>query len=450
MAYSFIQEMTELLLPVNEVYFGSGNRELDALQKQFSKFRENWLNKGKYNRKINTDPELQKFNRMIEKFFGFKTFALVVEPESAKNAYTFPLSGKIDIPVDTSKYLIKTNTGYKYSKEAEYSCMVFINSSFIVDSSFTDREVMAIIFHEIGHNFQQNFNPASTVKGCLMKGLNLAFLPIRVILMIVNPLSSEMQAKSIVGSIDALNKNVLNATEKMKNEVPGFVEAIYMIKSIGNIFKNVVLNAILLISNAMIIYNPLGSIINMIYSKAKKLIDDPLNILMAALGYNGEKLSDEFATIYGYGPELASAFEKMDFGGNTGLIGEDIWSDSLLNNFIDLFQLPVKFLFDPFEEHPETISRANNQLKLLEKELTKNGIDPKMKRQIEADIKEIKKTIDLMTIPDIKDGYIVRRAYAALLLKTCGGDIRELFNKNKPVGNYDKFEDDPVAKVKFK
>lgn len=450
MSYSFIREMNELLFPVNEVYFGSDNKELEALQNQFSKFRSNWLRKGTYNRQINTDPELQKFNRMIERFFGFKTFALVVEPEAIKNAYTFPLSGRIDVSPDTSKYLIKTKTGYKYSEEANYSCMVFIHSSFIVDNQYTDREVMAIIFHEIGHNFQQNFNPASTFKGCLMKALNLVSIPIHVVLMVLNPLSAEMQAKSIVGSVDALNKNVIKIADKMKTNNPEFVEAVYMIKSVGSMFKSVVLNAIVFISNAMVIFNPLGNLIYSLYSKIKNIYDNPLGILLAALGYNGEKLSDEFATIYGYGGDLSSALTKMSVGHNTGLLAEDVWSEMYLYNIIDLVYLPIQFLFCPFEEHPETVSRANNQLKLLEKELTKNGIDPKMKRQIESDIKQIKRSIFELTEPDYDDSYAVRKSYAAFLLKTCGGDIRELFNKNKPVGNYDKFEDNPVSKVRFK
>lgn len=450
MGRTYLQEAYELLFPVNEVYFGNDNKELDELQKQFSKFRSNWLNKGVYNKRINTDTELQKFNRLIEKFFGFKRFALVVEPNAVKNAYTFPLSGRIDVSPDTSKYLIKTPNGFKYSKETEYSCMVFINSSLIVDSHYTDREVMAIIFHEIGHNFQQNFNPASTFNGCLMKALNLASIPIHSIEIILDPLNSEVHAQSVVGSVDALNRNVIKAADKLKQENPEFVQATYMIKNIISIFKTVTTNIIVFISNALILFNPIGNLIVMVYEKILDIVKNPFDILLSALGYKGEKLSDEFATIYGYGADLSSALEKMDFGHRSGLLANDVWSGWSIYKVVDLVQLPIKFLFAPFEPHPETVSRANNQLKLLEKELTKNGIDPRMEKQIKEDMDKIRSSIKRMTTVKFNDSYAIRKAYAAYLLNTCGGDLRELFNKNKPIGNYDKFDDDPVSKVKFK
>lgn len=446
---TFLEEVQNMLQPVNEVYFGTNNKELDDLQAQFTKFREPWISRGTYSIKINTDPELQKFNRMCEKFFGFKRFALVIEPKMEKNAYTFPLSGRIDVPVDTKKYLIKTKNGFKYNDEVNYSCMVFMNSSFVVDSKFTDREVFAIFLHEVGHNFQQNFNPASTFNGALYKILNLITLPYEMIYGIMNPLGQHAQA--VVGSVDALNNHVIKKADKMKKENKELVEAFYVAKNIMSICISIMFNYMVLISKALFFTGPISSILNILFNKIISTIKNPLKIILSALGYKGEKLSDEFATIYGYGPDLASALEKTDYEGSTGLIVEDIFSNiPILNNMYDLFFLPIRFLFDPFEAHPETVSRAKNQLRMLEKELTKNGIDPRMKKEIQSNIDELNKTIDKMTKVKMGDTRYIRKGYAAFMLKLSGGDLRELFNKNDPIGDYDRFEETPVSKVKFK
>ena len=447
---NYLLEDTNLPIEsINEAYFGSNNKELNALQEQFSVFRQKWMHKSIYSKSINTDPELQKFNRMCEDFFGFEAFALVIDPEASKNAYTFPLSNKLDVG-NTSNHLIVTKNGFKYKKEVGYSCMVFLHSGFLVDGDFSDREVFAIILHEIGHNFQQNFNQLCTVAGILNKLLVLVTLPINIIIGILNPLGSN--AKSVVNSTNAINKMVINKADSLKRNNPNFVEATYLLKNVGSLVNNVLMNGILTLSYVTFVLNPFGSILSIIYDKIRSIFkNDPLTIVRSLLGYKGEKVSDEFATIYGYGADLSSALEKMEYENKTGIMAQDIFTSlPFINNLYDMFILPFEYLLDPFEPHPETVSRAQNQLKVLEKELTKNGIDPRMKAQIKKDIDELNSVIKKMTVPQTDDPNSIKKAYSAFMLKTCGGDIRELFSKNKPIGDFDKYENNPVKNIKFK
>lgn len=61
---------------VNEVYFGK-TPELIAIENQLDIFRNKYI--GKYiDFKSNNDPDLLKFNRMIEDFFGFGCFNLYI------------------------------------------------------------------------------------------------------------------------------------------------------------------------------------------------------------------------------------------------------------------------------------------------------------------------------------------------------------------------------------
>lgn len=85
----------------------------------------------------------------------------------------------------------------------------------------------------------------------------------------------------------------------------------------------------------------------------------------------------------------------------------------------------------------------------METELTKNDIDPKVRKQIHKDIKQIDDTIRKMTVPKPNDPESVKKAYSAWMLKACGGDIRELFNKNRPIGEFDKYKSS-ISKVKIK
>ena len=75
----FCKPNNQLQLSVlNEVYIGK-TPELLAIEHQLDIIRQRYM--GKYhNPKINSDPDLIKFNRMIEDYFGFGCFALQIEP----------------------------------------------------------------------------------------------------------------------------------------------------------------------------------------------------------------------------------------------------------------------------------------------------------------------------------------------------------------------------------
>ena len=65
------------------------------------------------------------------------------------------------------------------------------------------------------------------------------------------------------------------------------------------------------------------------------------------------------------------------------------------------------------DEHPIAFARAADQLYLLETELQKTDLDPKMKKTIEADIKICKKNLNKMmdTSDGLKNKHILRSTY---------------------------------------
>ena len=73
---------------LNEVYIG--RKAILPAEKQLHKLRQK-LYKSEISTAINVDPEIIKFNRIMEKIFGFNSYAFYVQPDYVPNAYAFPV-----------------------------------------------------------------------------------------------------------------------------------------------------------------------------------------------------------------------------------------------------------------------------------------------------------------------------------------------------------------------
>ena len=101
---------------LNEVYFGK-TKEMLAIENQLDKFRNKYLGKYVFNTHVNSDPELLKFNRMIEDYFGFGCFACHIINQMLVNAFTAPIDYRIDVGGTTINNLIADKkTLYLYIK----------------------------------------------------------------------------------------------------------------------------------------------------------------------------------------------------------------------------------------------------------------------------------------------------------------------------------------------
>lgn len=420
---------------IQEVYFGE-SKGLKIVQDQLSVLRNKYVGQSKFFNKINTDQELLKFNRTIEDFFGFKAFSLIVEPELMYNAYTYPLSSKLDVGTG-KKYLESSSSGFRFKKEAQYSCIVFIHSSLITDENFTDREVLAIILHELGHNFSGALTPMGTAFGGIMKVANALLLVYNTILAVLLPFGSN--ARNLAGSFNGLQDLTIKISNRIKKEHPELNDTFYSIKGFFKAINSGITELLIFFSAMITIVNPFGTIINFIENKIKNIIKNPSSIVITLFGYNEEKVSDEFATMYGYGADLSSALDKFgSLGGGSVVLGT-LNDTPIIGHLYGLFRLPIQIVGTIFDPHPETSSRINAQLVMLEKELRKQDIDPKIKKQIQDDIYETRKILNRCTdMVPIEDPQFFQQIYAYTMYKLCDGDIRELFmkvNNTKAIDN---------------
>lgn len=191
--------------------------------------------------------------------------------------------------------------------------------------------------------------------------------------------------------------------------------------NIQNIIKNLNIKDILL---------PYKSLIY----KAK----NPLTWIILPLGYRQERSADNFPTMYGYGQDAISYFDKIESHKSKGSIA----SNPLISITIDLITAPAKIINGVFDTKPDGISRAYDQIKMLEYELSKTDLDPKMRATIKSDLELCKKNIK--SLVDIskgaKDPDILRKVYNYTLGSIANGTNLKSFifdDKNK----FQKYDD---------
>ena len=142
---------------LQEVYFGK-TPEILALENQLDKFRSKYLGNyplGTYT--INDDSELLKFNRMLEKQFGFGCVSINIISNMMENMFTLPIDMRFDV-FNTNKKLIANKSTFKFDKSADYTCIINIYTGIIFNPNYSSAEVMALILHEIGYNFYAAIN----------------------------------------------------------------------------------------------------------------------------------------------------------------------------------------------------------------------------------------------------------------------------------------------------
>ena len=155
-------------------------------------------------------------------------------------------------------------------------------------------------------------------------------------------------------------------------------------------------------------------------------------------GYRDEKMSDIFATMYGFGDDLASGLQKMTLqrGFKSGKIVN--FTTSIVGPLIDLLNVPLLLVLGMTDEHPEMLTRAKTQLDYIDNELKNNKtLDPLMRRELQDQFNEIKDKIDdFVNISNHKDSTIIIRLYNKFMYEKFGGGFQEFKDENLKLLKY--------------
>lgn len=398
---------------INEAYIGK-TKDILAMEKAIHDIRSNHLGDIYF-----ANADTSEFNRLAEKVFGFKVFALYIFPSNVRNAFTLPIDVKLDVNTLNKKNNLCDKSGFKYRKDAGYCCTVNISSGIIFSEDFTDGEVMAIILHEIGHNFSSMVDNGIKINQFIIKYV----FSIMQLLEIINGNFHN----GITINLNSYDKLKINIEEYLKNKCPHIIQAMSVLRGIKGFALDIVTNIFALLS-AITPTNVIRSIIRSLS-----------NLIYKPTGYNNEKIADNFPTIYGYGSELSSALLKFEY--KQGIVTTDfIATVPLIGDIIALRNIGAEIIVSAFDEHPIWIERSQDQIRLLEDELNKSSLDPKMKKVIINDINQIKKSQDkyLSTYSDTHNSNIYKRMWYSFIFDMNDGDIKHKMIGRKNFKNIDK------------
>lgn len=396
--------------PINEVYFGK-TPELQRMENQLGIFRSKYLDNYIMIPTVNSDPDLLRFNRMMEDFFGFGCFSLHVINQASMNAFTYPIDMRYDV-FNTNKNLLVDKNHYKFNKKADYTCVTVIYSGLIFNPGFTTEEIMACILHEVGHNFYSAIDRTNGV------AINL-YSAITFMVNLASLFTGNVTALSTIENNTEIYQKIVG---KIRNFLRDHNSILIKIKDyfdfICSIPKNIALGVINIID--IFTLGLLGYLGSILTTRSNFL--NPLTYVFLPILFDNERTADNFCTIYGYGPAHITLEEKMH-SASTPSPSKIIEGFKQIPVFSDLYFLNTQvgnIIIHTFDSHPEEIYRCQDQIDLLERELAKENLDPKMKKVIAQDLKDCKKNIKLLigTSEQVENKDMVRHVWNRLLYES--------------------------------
>lgn len=327
---------------------------------------------------INRTTAHKKLVDSLKKEFGFGELNIFFNTSYTANAFTVPSYGIITSINGMPIFPIKKGDRY-YDNKHEYYCYIEVLHGAIFKLDLSGEELMALILHEIGHNFDTN--------------LFRSFLKLYTIALGI----------SISGIPAAIMADIYKYLYVFQGAITEFIQR-YMRP------LSTAMNMIMEVLNTIAALIPGQGVVGALTSLVKSGFYNVLG------GTAAEIFSDSFATAYGYGPATTSLQSKFDqvmtSRGNS--FQRALSSMPVLGTIYDLNMLSSTFAMMIADGHPETNSRIVNQIKKLEGDLNDPAISPELKKYIKADLIAIKKTHEKFM--DIKN-YEDRQAYLTFVFR---------------------------------
>lgn len=417
------------LQAINEAYFGE-TPGIQRILRTLSAFRQKWSAKQyQYKPEALQSKELAALAKAFEDEFGFGSCAIVINNTVMVNAATIPVGMRWD-EINTKKNIEVTSTGYRYKKSADYIFWLMIWGGLIYNvERYTDREVLAVLLHEVGHNFSsknglinnfKNIGSVLTIAGAVMAAM-------------INP---ALGAGWLITSSSLFWKSINAIQQYCYRNYPQAMLVVdyidYGFKIMGDILSEV--NFLSRLSTMFLLpTHVLGYVLGSLKHKlAGFTAMGPGYLAFLLAGYPDEQFADSFPTMYGYGPDLHSAMDKLQ--ANRGLVTQDILAKNvpLLMAAYDLCLLPVIIAITPLDEHPAIFERLMNSIRVLENEAEQTH-NPRLKKRIKSDIARLNKQVEeyytkreltkkTMADPDRSNWF--SRYYWAAMINIFGGDLR--------------------------
>ena len=423
---------------VNELYVGE-TEFIKKFQAEISKARAPYV--GKLKKPIKGNKDFIKIGDMIAEEFGFHAVTFSVPYDVSMNAFTYPITMAIDQTVIGKKPKFFKDQGFKYDPQTSKMCVIVaVTSGVWFNPEFTDREVVAAILHEIGHSFV--LQSERTIDIIEANRLGLAYnLIFNIVLKLFNPALWVTLPNDLKTIMNASNKGreIINHVSKELAENPLFKPfngASAIADWLSGIFMNVLKELLYLFETPV----NLATLPILVLSKLLSFIGDNSQI---AIGRSQEYLSDSFATMYGYGPDASSFLLKIEYSSKaSGSMVNHIRSKiPVIGALHQTLNIPILLLADSMNTHPSTPARIDKILNELKQELKESDLDPKTKKAVESNIKDLERIKKETLMPQTKKTYdaeMVKRSWIAFLT-----------NKGNFMNDHEKYYTDLKARDKY-
>lgn len=405
-------------LMLNEAYVGK-TPTLQKIEEKIGEARKKITFYGANN----TIKEIIEINRLFEKQFGMDVFGLHIYPSDIINGYTRVLGTNYDIAEQEVLHNCITGdtiNGYRFKPNNNFCIQVYLATSLLMNDTFTDEEIIAIMLHEIGHNFADciyedievfNRKLIKEIKDISIAAVIMSAFMALISFGILIPQFLQALDNSPFGS--ALNNEKRRKNEKRDQSRPKRVSAL-----LDGIKGKV--DDISYFINGVI--SRLGGGASIKATHRKMEIAGVPDQVRKSIGRQNEVIADKFAGIYGYGPAQASSLLKMGQMHNAAYY----FVKKIAPKANSSFERAILNITD-FDCHPHEVQRAYEEIKLLEHELEKGDLDPKVRKVIEGQVREIKKLIKEYseTSEKFNEDDKAIRLYNAYVSKECPDAIDE-------------------------
>lgn len=372
---------------LDEAYIGK-TENLAKIEEEFGKFRSRDLTM--YSN-LSTQPEIIAINRLFEKQFGMDIFALQIDKTQSIDAYTHVIAANFDIQrqEDLSTMVVGSmDNGFRFKEGNDFVIIVNVSYGLLFDKQYTNAEIVAVILHEIGHNFADclydKIRFSNKELWTAYENYLVSLATIKGFALILHDYrKAKKKAKEELEKNTNSNRRIeaYNANHKKPTWLKGLIEGLKGKHKDHKALKSEIKARKKGKRNAEAWKRQQGTHGQV---QAKQ-----------SIGRQNEVFADKFAGVYGYGPELLRALTKMDYTKSEAAKKLEEHGGKFKKASKE-FDEAVRDITE-YDEHPSLVQRLMEELKLLRREYEKEDIDPRVKEVIKSQIDELEAILTEIT-----------------------------------------------------
>lgn len=234
----------------------------------------------------------------------------------------------------------KSHRGIRFKPDAKYTMRMFLGMELFEDhgeNSLTGGEILAVVLHEIGHNFYVGpIREFGAEFLALSNPLDITQWLLQTCLSILTTEGSDIIDQMTSSEFKKANAAVFNA-------IGTILRPLFAAGQLVSICFSLIMLSVII---------------------AKLIISIPFKLGNSVLRYDTEKYSDAFASSYGYGAELSTGLYKLGHLSFPNLTNKKV--QNVLDFLMGMYKIPLSLILTLIDEHPETNGRLLNNIKYME------------------------------------------------------------------------------------